>query len=165
MRPVPAIRRGISEFPEELTMPRIVKGFALVVGALAALVLTDAAQAQKKTLTVALNQDPDILDPTLARTYVGRIIFSQMCEKLYEIDEGLRIHRSSPPRCPRSPTAADGHDQAPLGRQVQRRHADGRRVRAVLARPAPHAEGLEPRQRAGAVEAVEVVDPLTVRLS
>ncbi|HZO40210.1 MAG TPA: ABC transporter substrate-binding protein, partial [Methylomirabilota bacterium] len=72
-------------------MPRIVKGFALVVGALAALVLTDAAHAQKKTLTVALNQDPDILDPTLARTYVGRIIFSQMCEKLYEIDEGLRI--------------------------------------------------------------------------
>src|SRR5437879_7182180 len=73
-------------------MPRIFNGFALVVGALAALTLTDAAHAQKKTLVVALNQDPDILDPTLARTYVGRIVFSQMCEKLYEIDEGLRIH-------------------------------------------------------------------------
>src|SRR5438067_11926188 len=73
-------------------MPRIFNGFALVVGALAALTLTDAAHAQKKTLVVALNQDPDILDPTLARTYVGRIIFSQMCEKLYEIDESLKIH-------------------------------------------------------------------------
>src|SRR5437879_12183327 len=73
-------------------MPKLIKGLALLVGALAALAVTDAAHAQKKTLVVALNQDPDILDPTLARTYVGRIIFSQMCEKLYEIDEGLRIH-------------------------------------------------------------------------
>ena len=64
------------------------------------------AQAQKKTLVVALNQDPDILDPTLARTYVGRIIFSQMCEKLYEIDENLRILPSSRRRCHPSATAA-----------------------------------------------------------
>src|SRR2546430_7391792 len=63
--------------------------------ALAALLLAlapGAAHAQKKTLTIALNQDPDILDPTLSRTYVGRIVFAQICEKLYEIDEGLRIH-------------------------------------------------------------------------
>src|SRR5712692_2311170 len=51
----------------------------------------EPALAQKKTLVVALNQDPDILDPTPSRTYVGRIIFAQMCEKLYEIDENLRI--------------------------------------------------------------------------
>ena len=50
----------------------------------------NTADAQKKQLVVALNQDPDILDPTLSRTYVGRIIFSQMCEKLYEIDESLQ---------------------------------------------------------------------------
>src|SRR5438874_13463160 len=73
-------------------MPRIFNGFALVVGALAALTLTDAAHAQKKTLVVALNQDPDVLDPTLARTYVGRIVFAHICEKLYEIDENLRIY-------------------------------------------------------------------------
>src|SRR6266403_2464990 len=91
MRPVPATWRGVFD-PEELTMPRIFKGLAWLVGALVALLLTDAAHAQKKTLVVALNQDPDILDPTLARTYVGRIVFSQMCEKLYEIDETLRIY-------------------------------------------------------------------------
>jgi peptide/nickel transport system substrate-binding protein len=73
-------------------MRKTLRGSWLVAGALAALVLTDAAHAQKKTLVVALNQDPDILDPTLARTYVGRIVFSQMCEKLYEIDESLKIH-------------------------------------------------------------------------
>ena len=62
-------------------MRRITRGLVVAVAALAVLGLTDAAHAQKKTLVVALNQDPDILDPTLARTYVGRIIFSQICEK------------------------------------------------------------------------------------
>jgi len=66
----------------------------------------EPAQAQKKSLVVALNQDPDILDPTLARTYVGRIIFAQMCEKLYEIDENLRIFHSWPPTSPPSRMAA-----------------------------------------------------------
>jgi peptide/nickel transport system substrate-binding protein len=47
--------------------------------------------AQKKTLVVALNQDPDIMDPSLARTYVGRIVFAHICEKLYEIDENLNV--------------------------------------------------------------------------
>ena len=82
------------------------KGLGLAVGMLAALLLqTGAAHAQKKTLVVALNQDPDILDPTLARTYVGRIVFSQICEKLYEIDEGLRI---SPQLVADMPPISDG---------------------------------------------------------
>src|SRR5205809_6300681 len=75
-----------------MPMRKTLKGWWLVVGALAALTLPDVAHAQKKTLVVALNQDPDVLDPTLARTYVGRIIFAQMCEKLYEIDENFRIY-------------------------------------------------------------------------
>ena len=64
---------------------------ALALGALLLAALPGAVHAQKKTLTIALNQDPDVLDPTLSRTYVGRIVFAQMCEKLYEIDEQLRI--------------------------------------------------------------------------
>ena len=67
-------------------MSRIRKTLCLVLGGLLLALLPAAAHAQKKTVVVALNQDPDILDPTLSRTYVGRIIFSQMCEKLYEID-------------------------------------------------------------------------------
>ncbi|MEB3964203.1 ABC transporter substrate-binding protein [Streptomyces kunmingensis] len=39
------------------------------------------------TLTVALNADPDKLDPTLAQTLVGRTVFAGMCEKLYDVDE------------------------------------------------------------------------------
>ena len=51
-----------------------------------------ATQAQTPgTLRVGLAEDPDVLDPTLARTFVGRIVFSAMCDKLFEIDEKLAI--------------------------------------------------------------------------
>src|SRR4029450_6166420 len=86
-------------------MRRITRGLVLAVAALVALGLTDAAHAQKKTLVVALFQDPDILDPPLPRPYVGRIVFSQICEKLYEIDEGLRI---SPQLAAELPAIGDG---------------------------------------------------------
>ena len=86
-------------------MRRIRKGLALVVGALVVFLPAGMVGAQKKTLVVALNQDPDILDPTLARTYVGRIIFSHICEKLYEIDENLRIY---PQLAAEMPAYSDG---------------------------------------------------------
>lgn len=43
------------------------------------------------TLTVALNADPDKLDPTLAQTLVGRTVFAGMCEKLYDVDASGKI--------------------------------------------------------------------------
>src|ERR1700724_3041001 len=43
------------------------------------------------TLRIGLAEDPDILDPTLARTYVGRIVFAAFCDKLFDIDEKLNI--------------------------------------------------------------------------
>jgi peptide/nickel transport system substrate-binding protein len=43
------------------------------------------------TITVALADDPDMLDPTLARTLVGRMVFISMCEKLYDIDQKLNV--------------------------------------------------------------------------
>ena len=51
--------------------------FGLALAAVALAMASADAQAPKKQLVVALNQDPDILDPTLSRTYVGRIIFSR----------------------------------------------------------------------------------------
>ncbi len=43
------------------------------------------------TLTIGLAEDPDALDPTLARTFVGRMIFLHMCEKLYDLNAKLEI--------------------------------------------------------------------------
>jgi peptide/nickel transport system substrate-binding protein len=61
---------------------------AVLATALLALCAT-AAQAQ--TLRVGLAEDPDVLDPTLARTFVGRIVFTALCDKLFDIDEKLAI--------------------------------------------------------------------------
>src|SRR5438477_7730901 len=43
------------------------------------------------TLTIGLAEEPDALDPTLARTFVGRMVFMHMCQKLYDINANLQI--------------------------------------------------------------------------
>lgn len=40
---------------------------------------------------VALQEAPDALDPTTASSFVGRIVFANMCEKLYDVDSGLNL--------------------------------------------------------------------------
>ena len=47
--------------------------------------------ASGQTLRIALRQELDVLDPTLATTYVGRIVFAGLCDKLFDIDEKLNI--------------------------------------------------------------------------
>jgi peptide/nickel transport system substrate-binding protein len=44
-----------------------------------------------QVLRIGLAEDPDVLDPTLARTFVGRIVFAGLCDKLVDIDENLKI--------------------------------------------------------------------------
>ena len=44
-----------------------------------------------QNLRVGLAEDPDVLDPTLARTFVGRIVFAALCDKLFDVDEKLNI--------------------------------------------------------------------------
>src|SRR5947207_11626117 len=55
-------------------------GFALV-----------SSFASAQTLRIGLAEDPDILDPTMARTFVGRIVFAGLCDKLFDLDEKLNI--------------------------------------------------------------------------
>ena len=43
------------------------------------------------TLVIGLAEDPDALDPTLARTFVGRMVFLHICEKLYDLNSKLKI--------------------------------------------------------------------------
>src|SRR5260370_35099963 len=58
----------------------------------AALLLSLQAGIHAPTpLRIGLSEDPDILDPTMARTYVGRIVFASFCDKLFDIDEKLNI--------------------------------------------------------------------------
>src|SRR3954466_6710052 len=54
-------------------------------------VLSAALPAHAQTLRIALRQDLDTLDPALATTYVGRIVFAGLCDKLFDIDEKQAI--------------------------------------------------------------------------
>ncbi len=45
----------------------------------------------QSTVRVGLAEDPDVLDPDLGRTYVGRIVFASLCDKLFDITPQLEI--------------------------------------------------------------------------
>ncbi|HET6186193.1 MAG TPA: ABC transporter substrate-binding protein, partial [Trebonia sp.] len=49
------------------------------------------ASAGSGSITVGLAEAPDALDPTTAATFVGRTVFANMCQKLYDINAGLQI--------------------------------------------------------------------------
>lgn len=42
-------------------------------------------------LRIGLAEDPDVLDPSMARTFVGRLVFASLCDKLVDIDEKLGL--------------------------------------------------------------------------
>ena len=58
---------------------------------LAVALLFCATSVNSQTLRIGLAEDPDILDPTMARTFVGRIVFAGLCDKLFDLDEKLNI--------------------------------------------------------------------------
>ena len=57
------------------------------------------------TLVIALAEDPDALDPTLARTFVGRMVFLHMCEKLHDLNAKLEIVPQLAAALPSRPTS------------------------------------------------------------
>ena len=63
----------------------------LLLASLTAFMALSQGLASAQTLRVGLAEDPDVLDPTLARSFVGRIVFSALCDKLFDIDEKLNI--------------------------------------------------------------------------
>ncbi len=63
----------------------------LLATALGVLAAFPVAAQDLPTLRIGLADDPDALDPTLARSFVGRIVFAGLCDKLVDIDAGLNV--------------------------------------------------------------------------
>jgi peptide/nickel transport system substrate-binding protein len=79
----------------------IALALALVAVAGASTAGRSTTAAPAATLTIGLAEEPDALDPTLARTFVGRIVFLSLCEKLYDINGKLDIVPQLAARLPR----------------------------------------------------------------
>ena len=129
----------------------------------AAFAIAGAATAQT-TLRIGLAEDPDELDPTKARTYVGRIVFASLCDKLFDIDDKLNIVGQ----------LATGHETAADGRSMTIRlrpgvkFHDGEPFTAEAAKFSIERhltmQGSFRRAEIAQIDRVEVVDPLTIRL-
>jgi peptide/nickel transport system substrate-binding protein len=64
----------------------------LALGLIAAAGAPTPASAQApNTLRIGLQEDPDVLDPHRARTFVGRIVFKGLCDKLFDASPELQI--------------------------------------------------------------------------
>src|SRR5258708_5704092 len=116
------------------------------------------------TLRVGLAEDPDVLDPTMARTYVGRIVFSSLCDKLLDIDEKLNI---VPQLALSHETSADGKEVTIKLRPGVKFH-DGEPLDAEAAKFSLDRhltmQGSFRKPELMALDHVDVVDPLTIKL-
>jgi len=135
---------------------------AILTAALA--VSFGASVRAETTLRIGLAEDPDILDPSIARTYVGRIVFSAFCDKLFDIDEKLNI---VPQLALSHETSADGKEMTIKLRPGVKFH-DGEPLDAEAAKFSIERHMTLPtsfrKSELASVDHVEVVDPLTIKL-
>jgi peptide/nickel transport system substrate-binding protein len=141
------------------------KKLGLAGVAAATVVLWGSAAMAQTTLRIGLAEDPDVLDPTLARTYVGRIVFASLCDKLFDIDDKLNI----------IPQLALSHETSEDGKTVTIKLRPGVKfhdgevmgadaVKASLERHMTM-QGSFRKPELAAVDKIEVADATTVRLA
>jgi len=136
----------------------------LALGLLCAASLALQARAEDRILHVGLREDPDLLDPTLGSSYVGRIVFSGLCDKLFDIDTKLNI----------VPVLATGYEwKDPTHLVIHIRDGvqfqDGEKLNAdavkyKLIRDLT-AKGSMRRGEISSIDSIDVIDPLTVQLN
>ena len=127
-------------------------------------VLLLAGVSQSATLRIGLNEDPDALDPARGGSFVGRVVFAAVCDKLVDIDAQNNFVPQlatawawSPDNLALTVTLRDGvkfHDGEVM---------DADAVKANLERYRNATESLR-KAELKPVSSVEVVDPHTVRL-
>jgi peptide/nickel transport system substrate-binding protein len=140
---------------------KVLRSAAVAAAALLSLAASVHAQT---TLRIGLAEDPDMLDPSLGRTYVGRIVFAAFCDKLFDIDEKLNI---VPQLALSHETSADGKEMTIKLRPGVKFH-DGEPLDAEAAKFSLERHLTLPtsfrKPELAALDHVEVVDPLTIKL-
>jgi peptide/nickel transport system substrate-binding protein len=136
----------------------------MMTAAAALLVLASTGLQAQTTLRIGIAEDPDVLDPSIGRTYVGRHVFSAFCDKLFDMDEKLNI---VPQLALSYETSADGKEVAIKLRPGVKFH-DGEPFDAEAAKFSIERHLTLPasfrRPELASVDHVDVVDPLTIKL-
>src|SRR6186713_2870366 len=126
--------------------------------------LTCGLATAQTTLRIGLAEDPDVLDPSLARTYVGRIVFASFCDKLFDIDQNLNV---VPQLALSHSTSADGKTVTIKLRPGVKFH-DGEPFNAEAAKFSLERHltmtGSFRKPELAAVDHIDVVDPLTINV-
>src|SRR5579862_2962650 len=139
-------------------------GFFRQAAAAAVIALTCGTAAAQTTLRIGLAEDPDVLDPTLARTYVGRIVFASICDKLFDVDAKLTV---VPQLALSQETSEDGKTVTIKLRPGVKFH-DGEKFDAEAAKFSLERhmtmQGSFRKPELAAIDHIEVVDPLTIKL-
>src|SRR5947209_2757424 len=140
------------------------KIFRLAVTAAVLLLSFEVGALAETTLRIGIAQDPDILDPSIGRTYVGRIVFSAFCDKLFDIDEKLNI---VPQLALSYENSADGKEMT-IKLRPGVKFYDGEPLDAEAAKFSIERHMTLPtsfrKSELASVDHVEVVDPLTIKL-
>ncbi|MFZ5733081.1 MAG: ABC transporter substrate-binding protein [Pseudomonadota bacterium] len=143
---------------------RLTKTWCTAAAAAALFVSLGSGVHAQTTLRIGLAEDPDILDPTLARTLVGRIVFASFCDKLFDIDEKINI---VPQLALSHETSADGKEVTIKLRPGVKFH-DGEPLDAEAAKFSLERHLNFPtsfrKPELAALERVDVVDPLTFKM-
>jgi len=131
----------------------------------AALAVFASAATAQTTLRIGLAEDPDVLDPTLARTFVGRIVFNSLCDKLFDLDEKLNIV----PQLATSYTWSADHKALTIKLRQGVTFHDGEKLDAAAVKfnleRHKTMQGSNRRGELAPVTSVDVVDAQTVRLN
>src|ERR1700742_1948788 len=143
---------------------RSMKVLRVTATAVALFVSLSAGALAQTTLRIGLAEDPDILDPTLARTLVGRIVFASFCDKLFDIDEKLNIV----PQLALSNETTDDGKEVIIKLRPGVKFQDGEPFDAEAAKFSLERHLTFPgsfrKPELAALDRVEVVDPLTIKL-
>ena len=139
--------------------------FTKVLAGIVLVIVVSAAPAlAQTTLRIGLAEDPDNLDPTTAGSYVGRIVLAGLCDKLFDIDEDLKV---VPQLALSHETSADGKTVTIKLRPGVKFH-DGEPFDAAAAKFTLDRHMMKPgsfrKADLAQVDKVEVVNPLTIRL-
>lgn len=128
-----------------------------------AVIQSPQANAQGQVMRIGLREDPDPLDPTLGSSYVARVVYAGMCDKLFDVDAKLEI-------VPQLATGYEYRDPTHLVIHLRPNvtFQDGTTLDAEAAKATfvrnQTAKGSQRAPELNAISAIEVVDPLTIQL-